>query len=114
MYSLFREGSLKNKIASQRKTHAPRRFLYLRETNIWWCEGGEEGEEKVHLLTHATARGVGKNIFGSLSQQGAVCPNPNLLNRFSQVTEINCPNSKIKCILKVIQLEGKYGSGVED
>ena len=50
-----------NKIASQRKTHAPR-FLYLRETKSWWCEKGEEGEEeKVHLLTHTTARGVGKN-----------------------------------------------------
>ena len=24
-------------------------------------EGGEEGEEKFHLLTHATAMGVGKN-----------------------------------------------------
>ena len=33
-------------------------FLYLRETKCWWCEGG--GEEKVHLLTHATARGVDK------------------------------------------------------
>ena len=55
-----------NKIASQRKTHAPRRFLYLRETKIWWCEEGEGeegGEEKVSMLTHATARGVGKNGF---------------------------------------------------
>ena len=41
-------GEVENKIASQRKTHTPRRFLYLRETKIWWCEG-EEGEEKVHL-----------------------------------------------------------------
>ena len=47
----------------------PQRFLYLRETKIWrWEgeqgeEGGEEGEggEKVSLLTHTTARGVGKN-----------------------------------------------------
>ena len=44
-----------------------RHFLYLRETTSWWCEGGGEGggegEEKVHLLTHATARGrgMGKN-----------------------------------------------------
>ena len=44
----------------------PRRFLYLRETKSWRWEGGgeeagEEGEgEKVSLLTHATARGVGK------------------------------------------------------
>ena len=57
---------LKNKIASQKKTHAPQRFLYLRETTSWWCEGGEEeeggeGEEKVHLLTHATTSGMGKN-----------------------------------------------------
>ena len=28
---------------------------------------------------------------------GGVWMNPNLLNRFSQVTEINCPNSKTKC-----------------
>ena len=50
-------------MASQRKTHAPWRFLYLIKTKSWWCEEGrgEEGggEEKVHLLTHATARGVG-------------------------------------------------------
>ena len=37
--------------------------MYLRETKIWWCEeGGEEGEEKVHLLTHATAWGMGKKF----------------------------------------------------
>ena len=28
---------------------------------------------------------------------GGVWSNPNLLNRFSKVTEINCPNSKTKC-----------------
>ena len=55
----------KNKIASQRKTHAlpPRCFLYLRETKSWWCgEEEEEGEEgkKVSLKTHATTRGMGK------------------------------------------------------
>ena len=42
-------------------------FLYLRETKIWWCEGGgdgeggegggEEGEKKVHLLTHGSTFG---------------------------------------------------------
>ena len=32
--------------------------MYLRETKIWWCGGG--GEEKVSMLTHATAKGVGK------------------------------------------------------
>ena len=45
------------------KDNAPLRFLYLRETKSWWCEegGGEGGgEEKVHLLTHATTRGMGK------------------------------------------------------
>ena len=46
----------------------PRRFLYLRETKSWWCgEEEEEGEgeegEKVSLLTHATARGVGKKYI---------------------------------------------------
>ena len=41
----------------------PQRFLYLRETKSWWCEeGGEGGGEKVSMLTHATARGVGKHI----------------------------------------------------
>ena len=48
----------------------PWRFLYLRETKSWRREGeeeegeeeGEEGE-KVSLLTHATARGMGKNIW---------------------------------------------------
>ena len=45
----------------------PWRFLYLIETKSWWCGEGEEEEgegeegENVHLLTHATARGVGKN-----------------------------------------------------
>ena len=43
-------------------------FSVPKRNKIWWCEEGEEGgeeeggEEKVHLLTHATARGVGKNI----------------------------------------------------
>ena len=53
----------------------PRRFLYLRETQFWRCEGGEgeeggeegeeggEEEEKVSLLTHTTARGMGKKIY---------------------------------------------------
>ena len=31
---------------------------------------------------------------------GGVWPNPNLLNRFCQVTEINCKNSKTKCPLQ--------------
>ena len=46
----------------------PQHFLYLRETKSWWCEeeggdgeGGEGGEEKVSMLTHATTRGVGNN-----------------------------------------------------
>ena len=41
------------------------RFLYLRETKSWWCEeggGGEEGGQKVSMLTHATARGMGKKV----------------------------------------------------
>ena len=38
------------------------RFLYLRVIKSWRCEEGGEGEEeKVSLLTHTTARGVGKN-----------------------------------------------------
>ena len=40
----------------------PWHFLYPRETKSWWCEGVEgEVEEKVSMLTHATARGVDKN-----------------------------------------------------
>ena len=39
--------------------------MYLRETKSWRCEEEEEveegEEEKVSLLTHATARGMGKN-----------------------------------------------------
>ena len=55
-------------------THPPWRFLYLRETKCWSCEedggggeggegegGGEGGEENVSMLTHTTARGMGKN-----------------------------------------------------
>ena len=40
----------------------PRRFLYLSKTKNWWCGEGDggEGDENVHLLTHAPARGVGK------------------------------------------------------
>ena len=38
--------------------------MYLRESKIWCCEG-EEGEEKVHLLTHATARGMGKKYYNT-------------------------------------------------
>ena len=52
---------------TQPRTHAPPwHFLYLRETKSWWCEeegGGEGGEEKVSILTYATARGMGKNVF---------------------------------------------------
>ena len=33
-------------------------FMYLTDTKSWRCEGGEG--ENVHLLTHATARGMGK------------------------------------------------------
>ena len=36
-------------------------FMYLRETKSWWC--GEEEGEKVSLLTHSTARGMGKNML---------------------------------------------------
>ena len=44
--------------------HPPQHFLYQRETKSWWCEEGGGGEEeKVHLLTHATARGVGKKMW---------------------------------------------------
>ena len=40
----------------------PWHFLYLRETHkSWRCEG--EGEEKVHLKTHITERGIGKNMM---------------------------------------------------
>ena len=39
----------------------PRRFLYLTETKSWRCEG--KGKGNVHLLTHASARGVGKNVM---------------------------------------------------
>ena len=39
------------------------RFLFLRETNSWWCGEGEEEEgEKVSLLTHSTARVMGKKL----------------------------------------------------
>ena len=48
--------------------------------------------EKAHLKnTH---------IWGAVLTGGGQ-PNPNLLNRFSQVTVINCPNSKIKFLLKI-------------
>ena len=40
----------------------PQRFLYLRKTKSWWCEEEGGGEEKVSMLTHATVRGMGKNI----------------------------------------------------
>ena len=37
------------------------------------------------------------HFWASVPTGGGVWPNPNLLDRFSQVTEINCPNSKTKC-----------------
>ena len=51
-----------NKMAYTAKDPWPNQgvFLYLTETKSWRCEGEEgETEENVHLLTHATARGVG-------------------------------------------------------
>ena len=57
-------ASVETRWHTQPRTHAPQWcFLYLRETKSWWCEGreGEEGEgEKVSMLTHGTARGMGK------------------------------------------------------
>ena len=61
---------LKNKMAYTAKTHAPpQRFLEVSERS-WRCEeegeegeGGEEEEEIVSLLTHTTARGMGKHLF---------------------------------------------------
>ena len=51
-----------NKMAYTAKDPCPpRRFLYLTEKKL---EGGEEGKN-VHLKTHATARGVGKNYVKS-------------------------------------------------
>ena len=49
-----------------------RNVLYLRETKLWRCERrrGGGGGENVHLLTHAPARGVGKN------RDGDYCDNP--------------------------------------
>ena len=63
MHRLFMyEVRCKNKMAythSQGPT-PPWRFLYLTETKSWRYEEGEGTEKNVHLLTHATARGVGK------------------------------------------------------
>ena len=44
----------------------PWHFLYLRETQSWRCGGGEE--EKVHLKTHATTRGVGEQLYWTKSE----------------------------------------------
>ena len=52
----------------------PWHFLYLRKTKSWrWEEGGEgeeegEGGEKVSLKTHATARGMGKNMTDGIAR----------------------------------------------
>ena len=53
----------------------PWRFLYLTETKSWRCEEEGETDENVHLKTHATARGMGKNVkqffltpFGALAK----------------------------------------------
>ena len=60
----------KNKMTYTAKDPCPPwRFLYLTETKSWKAERREregEGErggggENVHLLTHAPARGIGKN-----------------------------------------------------
>ena len=59
--------------------HPPWCFLYLRETS-WRCEereGGEGEEEKVSLLTHVTARGMGKNLkLGSDTGGNSQTPPP--------------------------------------
>ena len=65
---------------------------------------------KMYFFLHLTLRESSlkkhTHIFGPVSQQrgGGGCvgvsPNPNLLNGFIQVTEINCPNSKTKCTLQ--------------
>ena len=46
----------------------PQCFLYLSETKIYRCGEGEEEEgEKISLKTHATARGMGKKEYKSLT-----------------------------------------------
>ena len=42
-----------------------RNVLYLRETKLWRCGNGRGGGrgETCHLLTHAPARGMGKNTM---------------------------------------------------
>ena len=52
-----------NKMAYTAKDPCPPtwRFMYLTETKSWKWEGeGGEGGEKVSLMTHASARGMGK------------------------------------------------------
>ena len=59
MLEVWRRRRRRNKIThSVKDPGPPRRFLYLRETKICRCEGGGEGEEKVHLKSHTTARGA--------------------------------------------------------
>ena len=63
MLEVWRQRRRINKMAYTAKDPRPppQRFLYLTETKSWRCEGGQEEEENVHLLTHATAWGMGKN-----------------------------------------------------
>ena len=68
---------LVNKITSQQKSHAPpRHFLYLRETKSWKAERRERerGGDNVHLLTHAPARGMGKNRVHTRGGRGHSVP----------------------------------------
>ena len=49
---------------------SPQHFLYLRETTSWrWEEGEGGGGKKVSLKTHATARGMGKNLVKYKTRQ---------------------------------------------
>ena len=43
----------------------PMAFSVPKRKKIWWCEEEEEGK-KVSLKTHATARGVGKDVKSGL------------------------------------------------
>ena len=55
-----------------------RNVLYLRETKLWRCGRGRGrgrgGRETCHLLTHAPARGMGKNTSSMITAVLLWCP----------------------------------------
>ena len=112
-----------NKIASHRKTHAPWRFLYLKETKSWWCEEGEEGgegEEK-SICWPTLPQGVWWGVSGEVGLNPSKCfccwywKFPHQSQNISILFYRHCNSLKflgaVSCLIKVLLIVSCHSAG---